>query len=136
MEYVLNDTKKFYVATAQNYGEIHIAFYTDPLAYGRAVKEAMRQHEDDDIDVYIHGDNNVGGASATFGGLYIATMGDVGLNVDFYDDLEKYNDELVAIENEELVGDIDTVTYNGPDVVMPDVEDDEDNGEIRSNGFR
>jgi len=45
---------RFYVATYGDMG-LDVSFYSDPLEYGRAVKEAERLHRADDLDSYVNG---------------------------------------------------------------------------------
>ncbi|QIV65919.1 hypothetical protein Cp1R7AA1_023 [Mesorhizobium phage Cp1R7A-A1] len=44
----------FFVATYGDMG-LEVEFFTDPLAYGRAIKDAMKLHERGDLDSYTNG---------------------------------------------------------------------------------
>lgn len=46
---------KFYIATYGGMG-LDVAFYSDPLAYGREIQKAKREHESDKLDSYTYGD--------------------------------------------------------------------------------
>jgi hypothetical protein len=54
---IIKTPARYYVATYGNDG-LCVELFTDPLAYGRAVKEAKRRWEvgDWDIDSYTYGD--------------------------------------------------------------------------------
>ena len=45
---------RFYVATYGDLG-LEIEFYSDPLEYGRDIRTAARQHDNQEIDTYTYG---------------------------------------------------------------------------------
>jgi hypothetical protein len=126
-EYI--STKKYWVATGMNFASVDVEFFDDPLAYGRAVREATRQHAAGDVDTYVHGDNLTerSDAGPVYASLYIAQMGDMGVDVEFFTSEDHYLKRLLALKEDEYYQKIDALDYNGPDVEFdPDAEDEDD----------
>jgi hypothetical protein len=118
--------KQFYIVTGVNFVSVDIELFTDPLAYGRALKETERQHARGEVEAYTCGDNMVNHdkKNPVYGGLYIASMSDAGATAEFFADEAEYLERLLDLKSEE----VDALDYNGPDVEFdPDAEDDDDN---------
>jgi hypothetical protein len=120
--------KQFYIVTGMNFVSVDIELFTDPLAYGRALRETERQHARGEVEAYTCGDNMVNNdrKNPVYGGLYIASMSDMGATAEFFADETEYLDRLLTLKSE----DVDALDYNGPDIDFdPDAEDDNDNEE-------
>jgi hypothetical protein len=120
--------KQYYIVTGINFVSVDIELFTDPLAYGRALRETERQHARGEVEAYTCGDNMVNNdrKNPIYGGLYIASMSDWGAIAEFFADETEYRDRMLALKSEE----IDAMDYNGPDFDLDDEdEDDNDNEE-------
>jgi hypothetical protein len=117
--------KQFYIVTGMNFVSVDIELFTDPLAYGRALRETERQHARGEVEAYTCGDNMVNNdlKNPVYGGLYIASMSDMGATAEFFADEAEYLERLVELKREE----VDALDYNGPDIEFdPDAEDEDD----------
>jgi hypothetical protein len=123
--------KQFYIVTGINFGSVDIELFTDPLAYGRALNETVRQHARGEVEAYTCGDNmvNFDKKNPAYGGLYIAMMSDGGATAEFFADEDEYLSRLLELKEEEYYQRVDALDYNGPEADFdPDAEgsDDED----------
>lgn len=127
------DVKRHWVATARNWGAIEVEIFDDALEYGRALKAAQRDHARGEWDTYTHGDNRVMG-KASHGRHYIATMGNLGLEVGFYDSLEEYMADLNEQVQELSAQRLDNLCYSGPEPTIdpdrPDEDDEDDEDDL------
>ncbi len=120
--------KQFYIVTGINFASVDIELFTDPLAYGRALKETERQHARGEVEAYTCGDNmvNFDKENPVYGGLYIAMMSDGGATAEFFADEVEYRSRLLELKEEQYYRDIDALEYNGPEVEFdPDSDDNE-----------
>lgn len=121
--------RKYWIATGNNFQGIEVEFFTDPLAYGRAVRLVEAEHARGEVDTYIHGSNmiNFDKKNPVYGELYIASMGDMGANVEFFGDEAHYMNRLEHLKEDEYYERVDALAYNGPDFEFdPDATEDED----------
>jgi hypothetical protein len=117
--------KQFYIVTGMNFVSVDIELFTDPLAYGRALRETERQHARGEVEAYTCGDNLVNHdlKKPVYGGLYIASMSDMGATAEFFADEAEYLERLAELKIEE----VDALDYNGPDLDFdPHAEDEDD----------
>lgn len=124
--------KQFYIVTGQNFAGVEVEFFTDPLAYGRAVKETERQHARGEVDAYTHGDNMVNNdrKNPVYGSLYIASMGELGADVEFFADETEYLNRLLDYKEDRYYERVDALSYNGRDVEFdPHADELEDDTE-------
>ncbi len=117
----MTDQKKYYVATARNWGAIEVEWFTDSLAYGRAVTEAKRRHERDEVDTFINGDNAARTPDVS-GSLWIAHHGDDGLFLECFSQDDEYKARMLELRSNRR---IDTIEFNGNEYALePDVDDE------------
>lgn len=123
--------KQYYIVTGINFVSVDIELFTDPLAYGRALRETERQHARGEVEAYTCGDNmvNFDKKNPVYGGLYIAMMSDGGATAEFFADEEEYRDRLLTLKEEQYYREVDALDYNGPDVEFDPEADDEDDKE-------
>lgn len=109
--------RKYWIARGNNFQGIEVEFFTDPLAYGRGVKAVEAEHARGEVDTYTHGSNmiNFDKKNPVFGELYIASMGDMGADVQFFDDEAHYMNRLEHLKEDEYYERVDALAYNGPD---------------------
>lgn len=120
--------KQYYIVTGINFVSVDIELFTDPLAYGRALRETERQHERGEVEAYTCGDNMVNHdkKNPVYGGLYIAMMDNGGATAEFFADEDEYRARLLELKEEQYYRDVDALDYNGPDVEFdPEAEDDD-----------
>lgn len=122
--------KQFYIVTGINFVSVDIELFTDPLAYGRALRETERQHARGEVEAYTCGDNmvNFDRKNPVYGGLYIASMGDGGATAEFFADEKEYLGRLLDLKEEQYYQRVDMLDYNGPDIEFdPEADDEDDN---------
>jgi len=122
-------SRKYWIARGTNFIGVEVEFFTDPLAYGRAVKKVEAEHARDEVDTYTHGSNMINNdrKNPVYGDLYIASMGNYGADVEFFGTEKEYLKRLLDLKEDEYYQRVDGLSYNGPDVEFdPEAEDDAD----------
>lgn len=120
--------KQFYIVTGINFSSVSIEFFTDPLAYGRALAQTQKDHARGDVEAWTCGTNTVdfNKGNQVFGHLYIALLSDDGATAEFFADEEEYLKRLLELKKDYHYQEVDALEFNGPDIDFdPEAEDDD-----------